>query len=97
MGLLEEADYVASEVRLQPGDTLAMFSDGISEAMDPDQEMYGVPRLSEALSGQDHAALDDLQKSVLKSVEQFTRGADQADDLTLLLVRYHGEARVGAS
>jgi len=90
VGLFDEAEYVAFEEHLQPGDVLALFSDGITEAMDSDRELYGVARLRDALAGQGGAALDDLQKTVLKSVETFTRGASQADDLTLLLVRYRG-------
>jgi serine phosphatase RsbU (regulator of sigma subunit) len=91
VGLFEESEYVAHEEFLLPGDVLALFSDGITEAMDPERELYGDERLSEALAGQGSAALDDLQKTVLKSVESFTQGASQADDLTLLLVRYRGD------
>jgi sigma-B regulation protein RsbU (phosphoserine phosphatase) len=59
--------------------------------MDPDQQLYGVPRLRKVLTGQAvDCALDTLQKYVLESVETFTRGAPQADDLTLLIVRYRG-------
>lgn len=97
VGLFEESEYVAHEEYLLPGDVLALFSDGITEAMDPERELYGDERLAEALAGQGSAALDDLQKTVLKSVETFTRGASQADDLTLLLVRYRGDASPGSS
>ena len=75
-------------MKLEPGDTLVLFSDGVTEAMDPAEELYGVPRLREVLTGQSECALDKLQKSILESVENFAKGAHQADDLTLLIVRY---------
>jgi sigma-B regulation protein RsbU (phosphoserine phosphatase) len=88
VGLVQEAEYVTAHVKLEPGDTLILFSDGVTEAMDPDEELYGVPRLREVLTGQSDCALDKLQKSILESVENFAKGAHQADDLTLLIVRY---------
>lgn len=92
IGLIAEADYKPDEVTLEPGDTLVLFSDGVTEAMDSALELYGLPRLIEALAGQEKAPLENLQKTVLQSVENFTSGADQADDQTLVLVRYRAAA-----
>ena len=58
--------------------------------MDPDEELFGVPRLCAALQGKSEEPLDEIQKVVLESVENFARGARQADDLTMLVVRYRG-------
>jgi serine phosphatase RsbU (regulator of sigma subunit) len=94
VGLVQEAEYVTARVKLEPGDTLILFSDGVTEAMDPGEELYGVPRLREVLTGQSDCALDKLQKSILESVENFSKGAHQADDLTLLIVRYRSTPAV---
>jgi serine phosphatase RsbU (regulator of sigma subunit) len=94
VGLVQEAEYVTARVKLEPGDTLILFSDGVTEAMDPSEELYGVPRLREVLTGQSDCALDKLQKSILESVENFAKGAHQADDLTLLIVRYRSTPAV---
>ncbi len=88
VGLVPDAVYTAACLKLQPGDTLVLFSDGVTEAMDPDEQLFGVPRLREVLVGKTSTDLDEIQKTVLESVENFARGARQADDLTLLLVRY---------
>jgi sigma-B regulation protein RsbU (phosphoserine phosphatase) len=88
VGLVPEAEYCTAHVQLDPGDTLVLFSDGVTEAMDPKEELFGVPRLVDTLRGHNGKALDELQKIVLESVENFARGTSQADDLTLLLVRY---------
>src|ERR1700736_5773633 len=94
VGLVQDAEYVTARVQLEPGGTLILFSDGVTEAMDPSEELYGVPRLREVLTGQSDCALDKLQKSILESVENFAKGAHQADDLTLLIVRYRSTAAV---
>jgi sigma-B regulation protein RsbU (phosphoserine phosphatase) len=92
VGLVPEAEYTAVCLKLEPGDTLVLFSDGVTEAMDPAEQLFGVPRLKECLTGHQQTPLDELQKTVLESVENFSRGASQADDLTLLLVRYRATA-----
>jgi len=90
VGIMPGADYAAARVKLEPGDTLILFSDGVSEALDPEEQEFGLPRFREALAGQSEAPLAELQETVLESVRNFTRGAAQADDITLLLVRYRG-------
>ena len=92
VGLVPEAQYTAACLKLEPGDTLVLFTDGVTEAMDPDEQLFGVPRLKKVLTGQLECPLEQLQKCVLEAVENFTRGARQADDLTLLIVRYRAAA-----
>jgi phosphoserine phosphatase RsbU/P len=89
VGLVREAEYATARVKLEPGDTLVLFSDGVTEAMDPQEDLFGMPRLVKLLTGHNETPLDELQKLVLEAVENFARGTSQADDLTLLLVRYH--------
>ena len=101
VGLIPEAEFTSATVNLEPGDTLVLFSDGITEAMDPDEEQFGTNRLKEALAGQMDTSVEDLQRMILGSVENFARGARQADDLTLLLIRFlaagkTAEARPGS-
>jgi phosphoserine phosphatase RsbU/P len=88
VGLLPEIDYHVARVRLYPDDTLILFSDGITEAIDLQEEMYGIDRLRALFAGQANPGLDHLQQVALASLREFTRGASQADDITLLLVRY---------
>jgi sigma-B regulation protein RsbU (phosphoserine phosphatase) len=92
VGLVPEAQYASVCLKLEPGDTLVLFSDGVTEAVDPDEQMFGIARLKELLTGQLECPLELLQKCVLEAVENFARGAHQADDLTLLIVRYRATA-----
>jgi phosphoserine phosphatase RsbU/P len=88
VGLLPEVNYRVVRIKLQPNDTLILFSDGITEAVDPEDAMYGIDRLRALFAGQVDPALDYLQQTALASLREFSRGANQADDITLLLVRY---------
>ena len=98
VGLIPGAEYHVSTVTLELGDTLVLFSDGVTEAMDPEQEMFGRTGLLKALRGQQDPPLDQLQKTLLESVETFARGASQADDITLMLIKYrHAPSTRGAS
>jgi serine phosphatase RsbU (regulator of sigma subunit) len=97
VGLIAGTEYKAACVKLEIGDTLVLFSDGVTEAADPDEELFGVHRLRETLVGRHDAPLDHLQKAVFDSIENFTRGASQADDITLLLVRFREATPTAAS
>ncbi|MGA9071911.1 MAG: SpoIIE family protein phosphatase [Terracidiphilus sp.] len=93
VGLVAQAEYTATTLKLEPGDTLVLFSDGIVEAQDPDRELFGFPRLQDLLANCQEASLDTLKKLILDSVEEFSRGASQSDDMTLLIARYRGSAQ----
>lgn len=88
VGLVPEAEFTTTTLNLEPNDTLVLFSDGVTEAMDPEEQLYGVPRLRGVLQGKTNDQLEEIQRAVLESVENFARGARQADDLTMLLIRF---------
>jgi serine phosphatase RsbU (regulator of sigma subunit) len=92
VGLIPDMEFSSSVVMLQPSDMLVLFSDGVSEAMDPEQNEFGVERLKQAIASVMAAPVGDMHEAILDSVRQFARGARQADDVTLLLLRYTGAA-----
>jgi len=90
LGLLEEGfDQVTEEVEipLQPGELYALYTDGVSEAMNPKEEEYGRERMIESLRR--HAALpiEEIQKALAADIEAFACGAAQNDDITMVLFR----------
>ena len=92
VGLLPHTEYTSAVAQLQPGDTVVLFSDGVTEAMNPEDQEFGLARLQRVLSALGDVPLEKMQKSVLAAVEDFTRGTRQTDDLTLLLARYRAAA-----
>ncbi|MGA3160427.1 MAG: SpoIIE family protein phosphatase [Terracidiphilus sp.] len=92
VGLIKDAEFTSASLQLEPDDTLILFSDGITEAENPERELYGESRLHEALAGRQNEPLDTLKQVVLDSVQEFSRGASQSDDMTLLFARYRAPA-----
>jgi len=90
VGLIPEMQFSSAVVMLNPGDMIVLFSDGVSEMLDPEQNEYGVERLKKAIASAGDLSVTDMQEAILDSVRQFARGARQADDVTLLLLRYTG-------
>ncbi len=91
VGLLPDAAYISCSVALEPGDTLVLYTDGITEAANTADELYGHERLEAVAARHAEAPLEELQASILADVEEFSRGTYQADDITLLILRFHGE------
>lgn len=73
---------------LEPGDTFVLFSDGVSEAMNPVEDFYGEDRLLSALAGASDATLAEIVARVMADVRAFADGAKQSDDITVLAARY---------
>lgn len=71
-----------AEGTLEPGDRLVFYTDGLSEALDPADALYGETRLAELLA----RPAEDLQAAILADVTAFTQGRPLADDLTLLIL-----------
>lgn len=92
VGLVEEAEFISKQTKLEPGDTLVLFTDGVTEAQSQGRELYGDQRLRAAATGGSGKSIGAVQDTILESVREFSRGADQADDITLLIVRYRNPA-----
>ena len=88
VGLFPHASYEQEEVQLNAGDLLAIYSDGVSEALNPAGEEYGEPRVQDTISPNWLEPSDAVLQSLLESVRGFAQGAPQNDDVTALVVRY---------
>jgi sigma-B regulation protein RsbU (phosphoserine phosphatase) len=92
VGLFPEAEFTSQSAQLKPGDTIVMFTDGINEATDVHDEEFGMDRLSEVVRSNAGESAEVLQNAFLAVVTRFCRGAQQGDDMTLLIVRYLGQS-----
>jgi sigma-B regulation protein RsbU (phosphoserine phosphatase) len=88
VGLVEEAQFTARRVQLQTDDVLVGFTDGIIEATNTQKELFGLDRLHEVVATCARESIETIMKTILDAVAAFSSGAGQADDLTLLIVRY---------
>ena len=90
MGYLEDVDYQSKKIQLKPGDLLFLFTDGVTEAFNVRDELYGDERLVRFLQACKAHPAEEVVRESNRSVAEFSSGAPQSDDITLLAIRYHG-------
>jgi phosphoserine phosphatase RsbU/P len=88
LGMFDFATYDQETLALAPGDTLVVFSDGISEAQNPEGEEYGDDRLIQCLEANRQVSTAAMRDALIASVRTFARGANQGDDMTVIVIRY---------
>ena len=89
LGVVENAGYQPVCVTLEPGTTILLFTDGMTDARNGAGETFGTERLTQAIASGGGTA-DGLVASVMRAVDAFVAGAPAEDDLTVLAVRYEG-------
>ena len=87
LGLLSAAAFDRGETVLEPGDTLVLHTDGLTEAMDPSQALFGETRLQDTLASCNGEDLPAMRANVLAALDAHRREAPLEDDLSLLLLR----------
>ena len=87
LGIFTDVRYEQGRLQLQPYDVLLAFTDGISEAMKADYEEWGEERLIAAARVSTQCSAQDLVAAVVASADQFTAGAAQNDDLSLVVLK----------
>jgi serine phosphatase RsbU (regulator of sigma subunit) len=91
LGMLPGARYTTHKVDLSPGDALTLFTDGITEAMDGAEQLYGDARLASAVATWRESPARELVGRIFDSVREFAADAPQSDDMTCLALRYVGD------
>jgi sigma-B regulation protein RsbU (phosphoserine phosphatase) len=89
-GLMPDNSIERETLALAPGDMFVLFSDGVSEAMNPDEDFYGEERLLAALAASPGGTPAETVARVMADVRAFTAGAKQSDDITVLAAQYRG-------
>ena len=91
VGPFEDAKYEEEAVSLRPGDTLVLFSDGVTDAESPSGEQFGEERLSLVLADREAGRTpEEILERILQATRVFAAGHPPADDITVLVVRYLG-------
>ncbi len=92
LGLYEGMEFPCSHTVLAPGDRLVLYTDGVTEARDKNDAMFGEQRLRDVLAAHKDAAPGALVEAITAAVDAFAHDAPPADDLTLLVLEWHGGA-----
>ena len=90
IGGLEGMKYPEYEIRLEPGDKLFLYTDGVPEAADAEEQLFGLDRMLEALNEAPDSPPQEILKNVRRATDRFVKDAEQFDDLTMLCIEYNG-------
>ncbi len=88
LGGVKGVEFESNILMLQPGDTLFLYTDGVTEAMNKNEELFTDARLISALQKNPTQPLEEMVNNVFSEVENFAAGAQQSDDITCLVLRF---------
>ena len=91
LGVMDKTEYRSYDIQLVPGDTLFLYTDGVTEAVNAEMTEFGTERMVEALNRNPEATVAQLVDHVRDSITSFAGDAPQADDITMMALRYFGE------
>jgi serine phosphatase RsbU (regulator of sigma subunit) len=90
LAAMENVRFKEYELKLEPGDRLFVYTDGVPEAIDPQNQQYGTDRLRDKLNALRNAPMTRVLPAVRSDVEKFAGGVEQFDDITMLGFVYYG-------
>lgn len=85
---MENIKYQCGSIRLMPGDKIFQYTDGVTEAMNGEEELYGMKRLEDVLQKNTKKSPEELLSAVRENIDAFVGDAPQFDDITMLCVEY---------
>jgi sigma-B regulation protein RsbU (phosphoserine phosphatase) len=92
LGMVDDMEYDVHKIILHPGDTMLLYTDGVTEAMNGNADLFEESRLQSSLQRLNGSPLKDMLDGINADVLQFAAGAPQADDITMLALQYKGKS-----
>ena len=92
LGCFEKTFVMDEYIVLRPGESITLYTDGITEARNSDGDFFGEDRLLQAMNRKNHDTVAELFDSINQELDGFVSGATQSDDITLITVKYHGNS-----
>jgi sigma-B regulation protein RsbU (phosphoserine phosphatase) len=95
LGLVRGYQFATGSFRLTPGDRIFFYTDGVTEALNSVNELYGPERLEAVLTSEDATNVESLAKAVVSDVQNHSRTRDASDDITVVAVNFTGTPQDG--
>ncbi|MBL0225127.1 MAG: SpoIIE family protein phosphatase [Geobacteraceae bacterium] len=92
LGPMPDTDYATEHLSMLPGDTLFLYTDGVNEATNFADELFGEPQLLAALQNGPKEELKEIVHNIRTEVTRHANGAPQSDDVTMVAIKYRGKA-----
>jgi len=87
LGILDDAEYEETRLKLEPGDKVVFYTDGIVEAMNEQEEMFGFDRLLNVVKNSQAKTAESLMEEIKSNVNEFAGNAPQHDDITIIVIQ----------
>ncbi len=97
LGVMEAFSYQSREIVLQRGDFLFLYTDGVTEAMNEKGELFSEERLEKAIQKLRQKPVEAVISGITREVEDFSKGVPQADDITMMVLKFYGTSQEGPS
>lgn len=97
LGIFEDAEFEIYNTVLNPGEIIYTYTDGVTEATNGKEEMYGEEKLHECLNNIEETEPNIIEEKVKNSIQEYTDSALQSDDITMLIFKYNGTENMGAN
>ncbi len=91
LGVVDDFTYQHHEITMGKNDRLFLYTDGVTEAKDPERKLYGNDRLLDYMNKNGCAGLEKVLKGLREDIDSFANGAEQSDDITMLMLEYRGK------
>ncbi|MBF0550365.1 MAG: SpoIIE family protein phosphatase [Deltaproteobacteria bacterium] len=88
VGAMEEIEYHDSLLQLEPGESLVVFTDGVTEPVNTQEEMFGEERLAAVIEAHGHDSTQDICQRIFAELDEFQTGLEPFDDITVLLFKF---------
>jgi len=90
LGPFPDIEFTGGKLKLNPGDIIFLYTDGVTEAINPQDDLFSDERLQESLSNLQGKGVTETLQGVREEVQKFVQGAPQSDDITMLAVKFNG-------
>lgn len=90
LGGMRDVGYRDYELEMDPGASLFLYTDGLTEAIDPDKQMFGTERIEEKLNTDPDRSPEEIVRGMKEAVGEYVKGMEPFDDLTMMSFTYHG-------
>ena len=94
LGAMNGQEYKEYELLMEPGASLFLYTDGLSETIDPEEQMFGTERILEQLNTEPDCSPEETLHGMKKAVDKFIKGKEPFDDMTMMSFAYHGPTKV---
>jgi sigma-B regulation protein RsbU (phosphoserine phosphatase) len=91
VGAIENTKCVAKSLNLKPGDVFFLYTDGVTEAMNPESQLFSEEKLKNCLDKHKNKEITEIVRAMRQEIFDFAKGAPQSDDITMLVLKYKGK------